>query len=313
MSTESRLKSLESQVQSLQGLLAQYLRLDANNVLSGHLQLAGDPKGDLEPASKHYVDHFQRGGAGSGGTGYWGAEARTSGDPTLHDAYTPTNGPHLLQSERTAWNGTKSEVEAARLRTVKAAAFPDLEHRLDAMEGDLAGLAIVPGVPHVPSWYYEKLNIEEFAIDHGEGDFTAFTPQYAVSLLTDNGNLVDLNAQGASRTTCWGQRARYTTELTVLQAKTIQIEVSADNACEVWLNGAKVPGGGPFGNSYGGGSAGSLAAPTPVTLVLTQGRNLLQVRYFNDNDGGGANSGLTVRGVGAPLASLVDQILAAAH
>ncbi len=160
------------------------------------------------------------------------------------------------------------------------------------------------GIPEVPSWLYQKLNIEP-----GVGvapDMTAFTPAISLPLFTTSGDLVDLNASRASRTTCWGQKAYYTTELTVLTAKAIQVQCTADNTAQCYLNGAAV--GSNFGDSVGG--PGSLGNPLTISLTLTKGRNVLSFQFFQDNDGGAGNSGFTCTGVGGPLASLVDQQLA---
>lgn len=56
MSVELRITSLEAQMKNLQAALRKCLVTSENNILTGHLQLAGDPVGDLEPATKHYVD-----------------------------------------------------------------------------------------------------------------------------------------------------------------------------------------------------------------------------------------------------------------
>lgn len=55
---------------------------------------------------------------------YWGSTPRTSTDATLHDAYQPAGGVHILNSERTNWNNTQSELISARSRT-GSVSWPD--------------------------------------------------------------------------------------------------------------------------------------------------------------------------------------------
>lgn len=158
-----------------------------------------------------------------------------------------------------------------------------------------------PGVPTVPSWVYECLDAAPVL-----SDLSPFRPAQMTPLITLGGDLVDTNALGASRTTVWGQKAYYTTKLVVLQAKTIQVDCTADNSAQCYLNGAAV--GGPFGNAVGG--PGTLGTALRISLPLQAGPNLLRFQFSQDDDGGGANSGFTCRGVGSPLAFLVDQQLA---
>ena len=97
------------------------------NGRSGNLTLVGQNGVTVSASGSNILI-----GIGIGFTGYWGASARTSSDNTLHDDYTPTNGPHVLSSERTAWNAaatnaanaltlataTSSEVTSAHMRGV---------------------------------------------------------------------------------------------------------------------------------------------------------------------------------------------------
>lgn len=158
-----------------------------------------------------------------------------------------------------------------------------------------------PGVPTVPSWLYECLDAPPAL-----SDLAPFRPSQMTPLITVNGDLIDTNAQGAARTTVWGQKAFYTTKLVVLQATQIQVDCTADNSARCTLNGVQV--GPDFGDAFGG--PGSLGAPLRLTLPLRAGANLLRFRFSQDDDGGGTNSGFTCAGVGRPLALLVDQQIA---
>jgi len=205
-----------------------------------------------------------------------------------------------------AATGSSAEVIAARTRTVKNVVAPTLETRLDAMEVDILNAAAPnAGVPSVPAWLFEKVNIDIYT---AAADFTPFVAAIALPLTTQNGDLVDLNSSGAARTTAWGEKSRYTTELTVTSARTIQVQCTADNGARCLLNGVQA--GTDFGNTFGGPGSFGGSGPLTITLNLTQGRNMLQFLYYNDNDAGGANSGFTCKGVGSPLALLVDQMLA---
>lgn len=247
-------------------------------------------------------------GGGSGLT-YYGVIPHTAADPTLHDAFLAP--PHASAASQNGWSATTAEVVAARTRTVKGLSYLSLEGRVDAMEADLAAVAVPMGVPLVPAWLYQKMNLTAAGV---LSDLTPFTPTIALPLTTYSGDLIDLNASGTFRTTAWGQKALYTTELTVVAAKTIQVDCTADNSAQCSLNGVAV--GTPFGNGVTapGAGSGNLGQPVRLTLNLLQGRNVLQFQYYQDYDAGGSNSGFTCVGVTAPagqgLASLVDEQLA---
>jgi hypothetical protein len=78
-------------------------------------------------------------------TFYWGDSARTASDATLHDAYSPTNGPHVIGSERTSWTNTATEVVNARTEPATSPVtagqtYANLKARLDGLLTRLATL-----------------------------------------------------------------------------------------------------------------------------------------------------------------------------
>ena len=81
----------------------------------------------------------------AGGTSYWGDSARTASDATLHDAYAPTGGPHVIGSERTSWTNTATEVANARTEPATSPVtagqtYANLKARLDGLLTRLATL-----------------------------------------------------------------------------------------------------------------------------------------------------------------------------
>lgn len=80
-----------------------------------------------------------------GGPAYWGSSPRTSTDATLHDAYAPAGGPHVLSTERTSWTDTASEVVAARTEPATSPVtagqtYASLKARLDGLLTRIATL-----------------------------------------------------------------------------------------------------------------------------------------------------------------------------
>jgi len=80
-----------------------------------------------------------------GAPSYWGDSPRTATDGTLHDAYAPAGGPHVLSSERTSWTDTASEVVAARTEPATSPVtagqtYASLKARLDGLLTRLATL-----------------------------------------------------------------------------------------------------------------------------------------------------------------------------
>ena len=98
------LAALQAQIQKTLSLLKGYVRLSGLNVMppEGRLFLGNDPRGDLEAATKHYVDINHGSGTSSGGTGPPGPKG-DKGD-TGNPGPTGSTGP---AGAGTTWiNGT---------------------------------------------------------------------------------------------------------------------------------------------------------------------------------------------------------------
>ena len=149
------------------------LLMDRQNGTSGSPGLVGTSQGTSAAGI----------GSGSGSGSFWGTSARSASDSTLHDAYLPAGGPHIVPAERTQFNATAGEVVAARTRTVAAISYLSLEARLDAMEGAISNASPATnggfGVGSVnPAWYRTRYKFDSFndsggTIYPGASDFAS--------------------------------------------------------------------------------------------------------------------------------------------
>lgn len=163
----------------------------------------------------------------------------------------------------------------------------------------LCGWHALSNAPFLPTWALEYVR-------QGGGNRT-FDPatvafDQATLVATQNGDLEFSARSGVWNPVVWNSLSCFRIDLLVVSARTISLDVQADNAARVYLT--------PSGGARA--QAGDIilgSGLVNVPLSLTPGWNQVEVAYANDADAGWAAL-LIVKGHGAPLARLVDALRA---